>query len=97
MIKATIFSGNDGRTKMLSGLNDYYAVDSIRVEQKNSNTFKQTNDSRKVDETYIKFSKKDMYLYQAIASDGNTIDFHLNKKEILKLPKLLSNSSGFLS
>ncbi|WP_423249608.1 IS6 family transposase [Bacillus cereus] len=40
---------------------------------------KQTNDSWRVDETYIKVKGKWMYLYRAVDSEGNTIDFYLSK------------------
>ncbi|WP_144488634.1 IS6 family transposase, partial [Bacillus nitratireducens] len=36
---------------------------------------KQTNDSWRVDETYIKLKGQWMYLYRAVDSNGNTIDF----------------------
>ncbi|MCQ6531038.1 IS6 family transposase, partial [Bacillus mycoides] len=45
---------------------------------------KQTNNSWKVDETYIKIKRKDMYLYRAVDSEGNTIDFYLSKKRDTK-------------
>ncbi|PDY63036.1 IS6 family transposase, partial [Bacillus cereus] len=35
---------------------------------------KSTNDSWRVDETYIKIKGEKMYLYRAIDSEGNTID-----------------------
>ncbi|EOO24392.1 transposase, partial [Bacillus cereus VD133] len=38
---------------------------------------KKTNDSWRVDETYIKVKGKWMYLYRAVDSEGNTIDFYL--------------------
>ena len=38
------------------------------------------NDSWRVDETYIKVQGKDRYLYRAVASDGNTLDFLLTAK-----------------
>ncbi|MEM6610791.1 MAG: IS6 family transposase [Cyanobacteria bacterium P01_C01_bin.72] len=41
---------------------------------------KVTNDSWKVDETYIKVKGKWKYLYRAIDKDGNTIDFLLCAK-----------------
>lgn len=41
---------------------------------------KPTNDSWRVDETYIKVKGKDRYLYRAIDSDGNTLDFLLTAK-----------------
>jgi transposase-like protein len=40
---------------------------------------KSTNDSWKVDETYIKVKGQWMYLYRAVDSKGITIDFYLNK------------------
>ena len=41
---------------------------------------KTTNDSYRVDETYIKVKGKWKYLYRAVDSDGNTIDFLLCAK-----------------
>lgn len=40
---------------------------------------KQTNDSWRMDETYIKIKGKDAYLYRAVDSDGNTIDFFVSE------------------
>ncbi|EOO71740.1 IS6 family transposase [Bacillus mycoides] len=40
---------------------------------------KSTNDSWRVDETYVKVKGQWMYLYRAVDSKGNTIDFHLRK------------------
>jgi transposase-like protein len=40
---------------------------------------KPTNDSWRVDETYIKVKGQWMYLYRAVNSEGNTIDFYLNE------------------
>ncbi len=41
---------------------------------------KQTNDSWRVDETYIKVKKQWKYLYRAVDSQGNTLDFLLSAK-----------------
>ncbi|OUB33354.1 IS6 family transposase [Bacillus thuringiensis serovar yunnanensis] len=41
---------------------------------------KSTNDSWRVDETYIKIKGEKMYLYRAIDSEGNTIDFYLSQR-----------------
>ncbi len=41
---------------------------------------KSTNDSWRVDETYIKVKGKWKYLYRAVDSSGNTIDFMLSAK-----------------
>ncbi|KFN11347.1 IS6 family transposase [Bacillus pseudomycoides] len=40
---------------------------------------KQTNDSWRIDEIYIKVKGQWMYLYRAVDSEGNTIDFYLSK------------------
>lgn len=39
-----------------------------------------TNDSWRVDETYIKVKGKDRYLYRSVDSDGSTLDFLLTAK-----------------
>jgi transposase-like protein len=46
-----------------------------------------TNDSWKVDETYIKVKGAWKYLYQAIDSKGNTLDFMLSAKRDAKTAK----------
>ncbi|MDM5186106.1 IS6 family transposase [Bacillus sp. DX4.1] len=48
---------------------------------------KKTNDSWRVDETYIKVKGKWMYLYRAVNSEGNTIDFYLSKTRNHKAAK----------
>ncbi|MBU4642336.1 IS6 family transposase [Bacillus toyonensis] len=40
---------------------------------------KTTNDSWKFDETYVKVKGQWMYLYRAVDSEGNTIDFYLSE------------------
>jgi transposase, IS6 family len=40
---------------------------------------KSTNDSWRVDETYVKVKGQWMYLYRAVDSEGNTIDFYLSE------------------
>ena len=45
------------------------------------------NDSWKVDETYIKVKKEWKYLYRAIDSQGNTLDFMLSAKRDAKAAK----------
>ena len=39
---------------------------------------KMTNDSWRIDETYVKVKKVWMYLYRAVDSEGNTLDFLLS-------------------
>jgi transposase-like protein len=46
-----------------------------------------TNDSWRVDETYIKVKGEDKYLYRAVDSDGNTLDFLLTAKRDAKAVK----------
>ena len=46
-----------------------------------------TNDSWRVDETYIKVKGQWMYLYRAVDSEGNTIDFYLSKTRDAKSAK----------
>ncbi|MGX5481443.1 IS6 family transposase [Bacillus thuringiensis] len=48
---------------------------------------KQTNDSWRVEETRIKIKRQWMYLYRAVESEGNTIDFYLSKKRNHKAVK----------
>jgi IS6 family transposase len=48
---------------------------------------KQTNDSWRVDETYIKVNGEWKYLYRAVDSEGNTIDFYLSKTRDKKAAK----------
>ncbi|MGX1373371.1 transposase-like protein [Priestia megaterium] len=57
---------------------------------------KPMNDSWRVDETYIKVKGQWMYLYRAVDSEGNTIDFYLSEsrdkraaKRFLRKPWLL--------
>ena len=54
---------------------------------------KQTNDSWRVDETYIKVKEQWMYLYRAVDSEGNTIDFYLSKTRDQKGCKALFQES----
>ena len=58
---------------------------------------KQTNDSWRVDETYIKVKGQWMYLYRAVDSEGNTIDFYLSKNRNTKSAKHFQKSLGFFA
>lgn len=49
------------------------------IEEKVQHHLKSTNDSWGVDVTYIKVKGQCMYLYCAVDSEGNTIDFYLSK------------------
>jgi IS6 family transposase len=48
---------------------------------------KKTNDSWRVDETYIKVGGKWMHLYRAVDSNGNTLDFLLNETRSTRAAK----------
>ena len=48
---------------------------------------KHTNDSWRVDETYVKVRGKWMYLYRAVDSTGQTIDFLLNETRSIRAAK----------
>jgi IS6 family transposase len=54
------------------------------LERRIRKHLKRTNDSWKVDETYIKIKGKWKYLYRAVDSKGNTIDFLLCASGIKK-------------
>jgi transposase-like protein len=60
---------------------------SPEIEKKVRRYLKSTNDSWKVDETYIKVKGEYKYLYRAVDSDGNTIDFMLSAKRDRKAAK----------
>ncbi|MED4134112.1 IS6 family transposase [Priestia megaterium] len=48
---------------------------------------KPTNDSWRIDETYVKVKGQWVYLYRAVDSKGNTIDFYLSKTRDHKAAK----------
>jgi transposase, IS6 family len=48
------------------------------LEKKCRSKLKSVNDSWRVDETYVKVKGESMYLYRAVDSDGNTIEFLLS-------------------
>ena len=50
------------------------------IDQRCRPHLRPTNDSWRVDETYIKVKGKPKYLYRAVDSDGNTIDFRNTAK-----------------
>ena len=60
---------------------------SPEIEKKVRRHLRPTNDSWRVDETYIKVKGKWKYLYRAVDSDGDTIDFMLSSKRDRKAAK----------
>ncbi len=48
------------------------------LEKRSRPHLKATNDSWRVDETYIKVKKQWMYLYRSVDSEGKTLDFFLS-------------------
>ncbi len=57
------------------------------IEKKIRKHLRPTNDSWRVDETYIKVKGEWKYLYRAVDSDGCTIDFMLSAKRNRKAAK----------
>ena len=60
---------------------------SPEIEKKVRRYLKPTNDSWRMDETYIRVKGEWKYLYRAVDSDGNTIDFMLSAKRDRKAAK----------
>lgn len=57
------------------------------IDQRCRSHLKQSNDSWRVDETYIKVRGKWMYLYRAVDSNSNTLDFLLNETRSTRAAK----------
>jgi len=47
------------------------------INKKVRKYLKPTNDSWRMDETYLKIKGKTAYFYRAVDSEGNTIDFYV--------------------
>ncbi|MCP4415191.1 MAG: IS6 family transposase, partial [Chloroflexi bacterium] len=57
------------------------------IDKRSPPYLKQTNDSWRVDETYVKVRGKWMYLYRAVDSTGQTLDFILNQTRSTRAAK----------
>ena len=57
------------------------------IDKRSRPFLKQTNDSWRVDETYVKVRGKWMYLYRAVDSAGQTLDFLLNQTRSTRAAK----------
>lgn len=58
-----------------------------RLKEHIQKHLKPTNDSWRVDETYLKIKGKKVYLYRAVDSEGNKIDFYLSQRRNAKAAK----------
>jgi len=50
------------------------------IDKRSRPHLKQTNDSWRVDETYVKVRGRWMYLYRAVDSTGQTLDFYFSQR-----------------
>ncbi len=57
---------------------------------------KACNDSWKVDETYVKIRKTWMFLYRAVDSEGNTLEFLLSATRDAEASKRFARQSAAL-
>ena len=57
------------------------------IQKRVTHFLKKPNDSWRVDETYIKVKGEWMYLYRAVDSEGQTIDFYLSRTRSKKAAK----------
>jgi IS6 family transposase len=57
------------------------------LERRVKRQLKRTNDSWRVDETYVKVKGHWLYLYRAVDSDGNTLEFMLSEQRDARAAK----------
>ena len=66
-----------------------------KIDQRLRPHLKQSNDSWRVDETYVKVRGKWMYLYRALDSTGQTLDFLLNQTRSSRAAKRFFRKSAW--
>lgn len=66
---------NVTHTTIMRWVHQYSPIINERLRKR----LKKTNDSWRMDETYLKIKGKNAYLYRAVDSDGNTIDFYVSE------------------
>ncbi len=66
------------------------------LDERGRRHLKTTNDSWRVDETYVKVKSQWMYLYRAIDSKGNAIDFYLSESRDKQAAKRFSRKPWLL-
>ncbi len=90
-IKLSKFKGNDGRkgsnSQPYNHIMRWVHQYSPEIEKKVRRYLRPTNDSWRVDETYIRVKGKWKYFYRAVDSNGDTIDFMLSAKRDQKAAK----------
>ena len=74
---------NVSHTTIMRWVHQYSPIIDERIRKH----IKQTNDSWRMDETYIKIKGKNAYLYRAVDSSGKTIDFMVSEKRDKKAAK----------
>ncbi len=62
-------------TTIMRWVHQYSSIISEKVKKH----LKATNDSWRMDETYLKIKGKNAYLYRAVDSEGKTIDFFVSE------------------
>ncbi|MCK5758597.1 MAG: IS6 family transposase [Clostridiales bacterium] len=67
---------NVSHTTIMRWVHQYSPI----MEERIRKYVKQTNDSWRMDETYIKIKGKNAYLYRAVDSSGKTIDFMVSEQ-----------------
>ena len=68
----------------------------LELDKRVRRHLKLTNDSLRVDETYIKVKGQWMYLYRTVDSEGSTIGFYLSESRDKQVAKCFSRKPWLL-